>query len=185
MNPPSGPLPRNRALFRPHKLWPYLRKLIVEGAICLETPFSHQPRDGGEIYQASFLTSIHLDGNILNFLPDPEKFPNDPEWRAVFSAAAETHQQRVSRVWRELAGLGWLGERAAVGAGVFFGCLGLMLGDYHSGAPDWWQALLEHFGMLALGGLLGGLIFGKILRPLLVYLVKYRLEILLAPRKKS
>ena len=68
---------------------------ILHGGVSLETSFEYQPAD--KIKKYWFRTTIQLDADIINVVPRPDSYPDNPNWQQVFERAYQTHQDRLKQ----------------------------------------------------------------------------------------
>ena len=73
---------------------------VVWGGIRVETPLRFRSQANGEIAEAFFRTTIQLDGDIINILPDPypEPYKNDPSWLRIYEERSRLHWERIGRL---------------------------------------------------------------------------------------
>ena len=85
------------------------RKLILDGGISIETPFEYQPTRKGDAYR--FRTTVQLDADIVNFVPEPDLYPGNLDWQKAFEGGYRTHQETLKRFASQLDGvriLAWI-----------------------------------------------------------------------------
>lgn len=78
-------------------------EFIIRGGISIETPFQYKYVDKN--YNYIFRTTIQLDADIINFLPDPDLFKNDANWNKLHKEKCQEHQTKVQKTLAELDGI--------------------------------------------------------------------------------
>ncbi len=76
---------------------------ILHGGVSVETSFEYQP--AGMIEKYWFRTTIQLDADIINTVPRPDLYPDNPNWQQVFERAYQTHQDRLKQFITRLDGI--------------------------------------------------------------------------------
>ena len=79
--------------------------LIVHGGISVDTPFEYRSPQEGQARRFFFRTVIQMDADIINFLPRPDSFPDDPGWTQLYEEKYKAHRARVEALFAKLDGL--------------------------------------------------------------------------------
>jgi hypothetical protein len=88
-----------------------LPQLIVHGGIAVDTPFEYRSPSYSQTRTFFFRTVIQMDADVINFLPEPDCLPNDPDWEKLYEEKYKTHRARVVQLFSKLDGvqsLAWL-----------------------------------------------------------------------------
>ena len=91
--------------------------LINRGGITVITPFHY--RSLNEETKYNFSTSIQLDADIINFIPDPDQYKNDITWKIVYAEKYEIHQKKIKKIMADLYGIYTIPWVLSTGSGVF------------------------------------------------------------------
>lgn len=78
-------------------------EFITQGGISIETLFQYKCVDKN--YNYIFRTTIQLDADIINFLPDPDLFKNDANWNKLHKEKCQEHQTKVRKTLTGLDGI--------------------------------------------------------------------------------
>lgn len=93
---------------------------ILHGGVSVETAFEYPP--AGTAGKYWFRTTLQLDADIINVVPNPDLFPDNPDWQEVFDKAYRTHQDRLKQLSRRLDGI----QIVAWGIGVIVSSFPMM-----------------------------------------------------------
>lgn len=78
-------------------------QLILDGGISIETLFEYQPTRKGDAYR--FRTTVQLDADIINFVPEPDLYPGNLDWQKAFQKGYQAHQETLKRFAAQLDGV--------------------------------------------------------------------------------
>lgn len=77
----------------------------VKGGIEIESVIPYEPKPAQEHRKYCFRTVIQLDGDIVNHLPHPDIFCDDPQWCKSYEETFNNHKSRINRKIVEFEGV--------------------------------------------------------------------------------
>ncbi|MCP4697500.1 MAG: hypothetical protein GY862_11700 [Gammaproteobacteria bacterium] len=171
----------------PVLLWSLVRRFIEEGAVVIKTGFSYRTAD--KSYDGHFETSVYLDGNIINRMPNPALLPDDAGWQAQLEQYGAEHFQKINDMTGHLGNIHKMGQRAAELTGTAAGLVSAAFADVQDTALDFLTPLLNSLAEIHpllvnvfwffAASVAGGLMFSYLLQPLLLALIVRRVKRLL------
>lgn len=168
----------------PDRLHAYTKEFVEQGGKSIDTKHVYQALDKTQ-HELHFRTSIQLDGDVINFFPDPDRFADDPQWKEQLMGYVDTHYQQVGIFYKDLEAMQRLGTRITNMIGVMIGTISALFVDVGEEikillAPIWMPLaeihpfLVNVFWFLLVGfvlGVVGGVVFFYILKPTLFKLI--------------
>lgn len=89
--------------------------LIIRGGITVITPFHYRSLEN----EYDFRTSIQLDADIINFIPDPDQFKNDITWKMLYAEKYQIHHKKIKKLMADLYGIYTVPWVLSAGSSVF------------------------------------------------------------------
>ncbi len=168
----------------PDRIHRYTREFVEQGGMSIETQYTYQAPDHSQ-HDILYRTSIQLDGDVINFLPDPDLFADDPQWDTQLQEYAAQHFLAVRQFYQELDGIRKIGLRITQMVGSLVGTLSALLVEVNQEiqqllAPVWMPLADIHpflvnvfwFLLVSVGlGVAGGVVFFYLLKPALFKLI--------------
>jgi hypothetical protein len=75
-----------------------LPEYAVRGGVTVETLLQHGVGSPAQVSDVRLRTIMQLDGDIINFLPDPHTFPDDADWHKSYMEGQRRHQEKIQRL---------------------------------------------------------------------------------------
>jgi hypothetical protein len=75
-----------------------LPECALRGGVTVETLCQHVVGSPAQVSEVRLRTIMQLDGDVINFLPDPHLFPDDADWRKVYTEGQSRHQEKIQRL---------------------------------------------------------------------------------------
>jgi hypothetical protein len=80
-------------------------EFILDGGVSVKTPFQYRWAEGHGKEAFQFRTVIQPDGDMINFVPNPDGFKEDSYWTRLYEANQRMHRAKVKTILRDLDGL--------------------------------------------------------------------------------
>ncbi len=168
----------------PDRLYAHIKELVEQGGKSIETTHIYQAPDNTQ-HEIGLRTIIQLDGDVINFFPDPDAFSHDPRWQACLISYVDAHYQQVSLFYKDLQFIQHLGIRITNMVATISGTLSALFIEVSQDlqdllAPLWLPLahidpfLVHVFWFFIVSIVLGigsGILFFYILKPLLFKLI--------------
>jgi len=168
----------------PDRLHAYTKEFIEQGGKSIDTTHIYEAPDKTQ-HELHLRTSIQLDGDVINFFPDPDQFKDDPQWKEQLMGHVDTHYQQVKVFYKDLEAMQRLGTRITNMIGTMVGTISALFVDVGDEirellAPIWMPLaeihpfLVNIFWFLVVSIVLGvasGVVFFYMLKPALFKLI--------------
>ncbi|MBM3237494.1 hypothetical protein FJZ31_14485 [Candidatus Poribacteria bacterium] len=80
-----------------HFMFVSLPEFISQGSISIDTSFQYKPVSSNENRNFLFRTTIQPDADIINFLPNPDLFPDDNNWHKLYGEKYQEHKVKLQK----------------------------------------------------------------------------------------
>ncbi len=171
----------------PDRLYAYSKEIVESGGVEVESVYTYQAPDHSE-HPIRFRTSIQPDGDIINFIPDPQLFATDPRWNGYLNHCFKLHFQEVGKFYKDLEAIQKIGVRVTQMVGSLIGTISALFVQVSDEiqqllAPLWMPLAQIHpflvnifwFIVVSIAmGIASGVLFFYILKPALFKIIMSR-----------